>query len=241
MLVGAKPRGPGMERGDLLKDNGKIFIETGKAINDNASRDVRSIVVGNPANTNCLILAHYAKDLPKNQFTAMTRLDHNRALHQLCAKTGTHMDHVKNLCIWGNHSPTMYPDVSHCLVNGKAASSLVSQQWLQEDFIPTVQQRGGAIIKARKLSSAASAANAALEHVRDWVAGTNGNWTSMAVPSDGSYNVPNGLVFSYPVVCKNGSYEIVQGLKVDAESQRRLDVTTEELLSERKAVEDLLN
>lgn len=240
LLIGAKPRGPGMERGDLLKDNGKIFIDTGRALNDHSSRNVKICVVGNPANTNCLIASHYAKDIPKENFTAMTRLDHNRALYQLAAKTNAHIDEIEKLCIWGNHSPTMYPDVSYATVKGKAAKDLVNDTWLNNDFVPTVQQRGAAIIKARKLSSAASAGSSCLDHVRDWVKGTNGKWTSMAVQSDGSYGIAPGLIFSYPVTCENGKYKIVQGLKISPESQKRLDVTRDELLSERKAVEELL-
>jgi len=240
LLIGAKPRGPGMERGDLLKDNGKIFIDTGRAINDHSSRNVKVLVVGNPANTNCLIASHYAKNIPKENFTAMTRLDHNRALYQLAAKTNSHVDQIEKLAIWGNHSPTMYPDINHATVNGKAAPSLVDQAWVDNEFIPTVQQRGAAIIKARKLSSAASAGSSAIDHIRDWVLGTKGKWTSMAVPSDGSYGIAPGLIFSYPVTTENGKYKIVQGLKVNAESQRRLDITRDELLSERKAVEEML-
>jgi len=240
LLVGAKPRGPGMERGDLLKDNGKIFISTGKALNDNAKRSVKVIVVGNPANTNCLIASHYAKDIPAENFTAMTRLDHNRGLAQLAEKTGCHVNDIQKFAVWGNHSPTMYPDLHYCSINGKNAMDLVPSEWINKDFIPCVQQRGAAIIKARKLSSAASAANAAMDHIRDWVHGTKGQWTSMAIPSDGSYGIEKGLIFSYPVVCEGGKYKIVQGLKISPESQKRLDVTKEELLSERKAVEDLL-
>lgn len=240
-MVGAKPRSPGMERGDLLKDNGKIFIDQGKAINDNAARNIKVLVVGNPANTNCLILSHYAKDIPKENFTAMTRLDHNRALFQLADKTNTHIDNISNLAIWGNHSPTMYPDLHHCKVNGKPAMDLVDQQWIDKDFIPTVQQRGAAILKARKLSSAASAGNAAIDHIRDWEKGTNGAWTSMGVHSDGSYGIAPGLVFSYPVTIENGKYNIVQGLNISPEAQRRLDITKEELIQERSAIENLLN
>jgi malate dehydrogenase len=225
LLVGAKPRGPGMERGDLLKDNGKIFIETGKAINDHSSRNVKVVVVGNPANTNCLIAAHYAKDIPKENFTAMTRLDHNRALAQLALKTNSTVNDIEKLCIWGNHSPTMYPDVHHVTVKGKNATELVDNNWVNNEFIPTVQQRGAAIIKARKLSSAASAGSSAIDHIRDWVLGTNGKWTSMAIPSDGSYGIAPGVIYSYPVTCQNGKYSIVKGLKINEESQKRLKVT----------------
>jgi len=239
-LIGAKPRGPGMERGDLLKDNAKIFIEQGKAINDNSKRSVKVLVVGNPANTNALIAGHYAKDLPKTAFTAMTRLDHNRALSQLVTKTGCQLHDIKNLCIWGNHSPTMYSDINHCTIKGKRALDLVDQKWVDTEFIPVVQQRGAAIIKARKLSSAASAGNAAIDHMRDWAHGTNGEWTSMGILSDGSYGVPKGIVFSYPVTIKNGQYQIVQGLKISPEAQKRLDITRDELLSERAAIENLL-
>eukprot|EP00357_Protocruzia_adherens_P036980 CAMPEP_0115038612 /NCGR_PEP_ID=MMETSP0216-20121206/43513_1 /TAXON_ID=223996 /ORGANISM="Protocruzia adherens, Strain Boccale" /LENGTH=271 /DNA_ID=CAMNT_0002419047 /DNA_START=292 /DNA_END=1107 /DNA_ORIENTATION=- len=241
MLVGAKPRGPGMERGDLLKDNGKIFIDTGKALNDNASRDCKVIVVGNPANTNCLIASHYAPDLPKENFTAMTRLDHNRALAQLADKTGVLTGDITKMAIWGNHSPTMYPDHNNTLVKGQSASELVDDAWVRDDFIPTVQQRGAAIIKARGASSAASAASSAVDHIRDWIQGTNGEWVSMAVPSDGSYNIPEGLIFSYPVTCDNGKYEIVQGLEFTDFGLEKLEKTKEELLGERAAVENLLN
>lgn len=240
LLVGAKPRGPGMERADLLKDNGKIFVSTGKALNDNAKRTVKVIVVGNPANTNCLIAAHYAKDIPKENFTAMTRLDHNRGLTQIAEKTGSRVVDIRNFAVWGNHSPTMYPDLTYTTINGKNATNLVDKDWINNEFIPVVQQRGAAIIKARKLSSAASAANAAIDHIRDWVYGTNGEWTSMAIPSDGSYGIEKGLIFSYPVVCENGTYRIVQGLEVNEESRKRLNTTQEELLAERKAVEELL-
>jgi len=239
-LIGAKPRGPGMERGDLLKDNAKIFIEQGKALNDNAKRTVKVLVVGNPANTNALIAGHYAKDLPKTSFTAMTRLDHNRALTQLASKVHCSLADIKQLCIWGNHSPTMYSDVNHATVKGKKVMDLVDQAWIDNEFIPTVQQRGAAVIKARKLSSAASAGNAAIDHIRDWVNGTNGEWASMGIPSDGSYGIPKGLVFSYPVTIKGGQYHIVQGLKISPEAQKRLDTTKEELLQERAAIEHLL-
>lgn len=208
-LIGAKPRGPGMERSDLLKDNGKIFVDTGKAINDHANRNVKTIVVGNPANTNCLIAQHYAKDLPKENFTAMTRLDHNRALTQIALKTNSKVTDIKQLCVWGNHSPTMYPDVRNATVNGKAATSLVEKQWINEEFTPRVQQRGAEIIKLRKLSSAASAGSAAIDHMRDWVAGSN-EWQSISFLTDGQlYGIPKGLIFSMPVTTKNGKYEVV--------------------------------
>jgi len=241
LLVGAKPRGPGMERGDLLKDNAKIFIEQGKAINDNSKRNVKVLVVGNPANTNAMITATYAKDIPKENFTAMTRLDHNRALTQLATKTGSHVSEIEKLIIWGNHSPTMVPDVTNTTVKGKKASEFVDNEWVSKTFIPTVQQRGAAIIAARKLSSAASAANAAIDHVRDWVHGTKGHWTSMGVPSDGTYGIKPGVVFSYPVTIENGTYKIVKGLTITPETQKRIDVTNEELWSERKAIENLLH
>lgn len=240
-LIGAKPRGPGMERTDLLKDNGKIFIDTGKAINDYAARDVRSIVVGNPANTNCLIAQHYAKDLPKESFTAMTRLDHNRAVSQLALKTGAKVTDIKKIAIWGNHSPTMYPDIRNTTVNGKNALDLVDKKWVNDEFTPRVQQRGAEIIKLRKLSSAASAGNAAIDHMRDWVYGSD-DWQSMAFLSDGkTYGVPQGLIFSFPCTVKDGKYSVVQGLNLDdADSQARVKKTTEELLGERQAVEHLL-
>jgi len=240
-LIGAKPRGPGMERSDLLKDNGKIFIDTGKAINDHANRNVKTIVVGNPANTNCLIAQHYAKDLPNENFTAMTRLDHNRALTQLALKTGTKVTDIKKLCVWGNHSPTMYPDVRNATVNGKLATTLVERQWINDEFTPRVQQRGAEIIKLRKFSSAASAGSAAVDHMRDWVAGSD-EWQSISFLSDGkTYGIPQGLIFSMPVTTKNGKYEVVKGLDVsDEDSQMRLKKTVDELLGERAAVEHLL-
>jgi malate dehydrogenase len=241
-LVGSKPRGPGMERADLLKDNGKIFVGVGQAINDNASRDCKTIVVGNPANTNCLICAHYAKDIPKKNFTAMTRLDHNRAAAQLSLKTGTAVTEVKKLAIWGNHSPTMFPDIKSTKIGGKLARSLVDSKWEADTFIPVVQQRGAAIIQARKLSSAASAGSAAIDHMRDWVKGTS-DWVSMSVPSDGNtYGIPEGLIFSFPCTTKKGEWKIVEGLDISDEfSQQRIKKTTDELLGERKFVESLLN
>jgi malate dehydrogenase len=240
LLVGARPRGPGMERKDLLEANAAIFSVQGKAINDHASRDVRVIVVGNPANTNALIAYRNAPDLKPGQFTAMTRLDHNRAMAQLANKTGKHTTDVESMIIWGNHSATQYPDIHHCKVDGADAASLVDQAWVEGDFIPTVQQRGAAIIKARGLSSAASAANAAIEHMRDWALGTNGKIVSMAIPSDGSYGIPEGLVYSYPVTCENGEYTIVQGLEINDFSRNLMDKTAQELSEERDGVADLL-
>lgn len=241
LLVGARPRGPGMERKDLLLANAQIFSAQGKALNDVASRDVRVLVVGNPANTNSLIAMKNAPSLNPKCFTAMTRLDHNRALSQLAEKTGKHVNDIQRMIIWGNHSATQYPDLSHCLVSGKAAKSLVDQGWIETNFIPTVQQRGAAIIKARGASSAASAASAAIDHVRDWVKGSNaGDYLSMGIPSDGSYGIPEGVIYSYPVVCKGGQYEIVQGLSIDEFSRKRMDATHAELLEERDGVKDLL-
>jgi malate dehydrogenase len=240
LLVGARPRGPGMERKDLLTANGGIFGPQGKAMSEHASRDVKCLVVGNPANTNALIAASAAKKLDPKQFTAMVRLDHNRALSQLAAKTGTHSTDIEKMIIWGNHSSTQYPDISHTLVKGKAAKSLVDQNWIETDFIPTVQQRGAAIIKARGASSAASAASAAVDHMRDWALGTHGKWVSMGIPSDGSYGIKPGVVYGYPVTVKDGKYEIVQGLDVDAFSRGKMDATEKELREERAAIEDLL-
>jgi malate dehydrogenase len=241
LLVGAKPRGPGMERKDLLMENAKIFSAQGKALNDNAHRKVKVLVVGNPANTNALIAYSNAPDLDHARFTAMTRLDHNRALAQLSIKTGTPVKDIRRMTIWGNHSATQYPDISHCLVDGKPAPTLVDEGWMTDDFIPTVQQRGAAIIKARGLSSAASAASSAIDHIRDWALGTPGDdWVSMAVPSDGSYGVPEGIVYSFPVRCKDGRWEIVQGLEISDFSRARMQATEAELLEERDGVKDLL-
>jgi malate dehydrogenase len=241
LLVGARPRGPGMERKDLLLANAQIFSAQGKAMNEVADRDIRVLVVGNPANTNALIARANAKDLNPRNFTAMTRLDHNRALSQLAEKTGTHTTAIRRLTIWGNHSSTQYPDLSHATVGGKPAKSLVDQKWIEETFIPVVQQRGAAIIKARGASSAASAAAAAIDHVHTWVKGTpDGDWVSMAVPSDGSYGIPEGVVYSYPVTTKNGEYAIVQGLSVDEFSRGRMDASHVELREERDGVKDLL-
>jgi len=240
LLVGARPRGPGMERKDLLEANAAIFSVQGKAINDSASRDVKVIVVGNPANTNALIAYRNAPDLDPGQFTAMTRLDHNRAMAQLANKTGKHTTDVDSMIIWGNHSATQYPDIHHCKVDGADASGLVDQDWVSGDFIPTVQQRGAAIIKARGLSSAASAANAAIEHMRDWALGTNGKIVSMAIPSDGSYGIPEGLMYSFPVTCEGGKYTIVQGLEINDFSRDLMDKTAAELSEERDGVKHLL-
>ena len=241
LLVGAKPRGPGMERKDLISANGKIFGLQGAAMNKVASRDIKVLVVGNPANTNALIARAAAPDLNPRNFTAMTRLDHNRALAQLSDQTGIHHSNISRMVIWGNHSSTQYPDIRFADVDGKLAADLVDQDWYRETFIPCVQQRGAAIIKARGASSAASAASAAIDHIRSWADGTpDGNWVSMAVPSDGSYGIEPGIVYSYPCICKDGEYEIVQGLDVDAFSRERMDATDAELRQERAAVEDLL-
>lgn len=237
LLIGAKPRGPGMERGDLLKDNGNIFSVQGKALNAAASRDIKVLVVGNPANTNALIALNNAPDLDPRQFTAMTRLDHNRAVSQLAAKTVAHSTDVSKMIIWGNHSATQYPDIHHCLVKGSPATGLVDAAWVKDEFIPTVQQRGAAIIKARGASSAASAGSAAMDHMRSWALGTeDGDWVSMAVPSDGSYGVKEGIVYSYPCTCKDGAYSIVQGLEINEFSQQKMQATEQELRQEREAV-----
>ena len=241
LLVGARPRGPGMERNDLLEANAQIFSVQGKAINDHASPDIRVLVVGNPANTNALIASANAPDIDRSRFTAMTRLDHNRALAQLAAKTNSHVNDIRQLTIWGNHSATQYPDIHHATVAGKAALDLVDQDWLGGDFIPTVQQRGAAIIKARGASSAASAASAAIDHMHDWALGSAADdWVSMGIPADGSYGIAEGVVYSYPVRCKGGSYEIVQGLDVNDFSRARMEATEAELREERAAIENLL-
>ena len=239
LLVGARPRGPGMERKDLLEANAAIFSVQGKALNDHASRNVRVLVVGNPANTNALIASCNAPDLNPRQFTAMTRLDHNRALTQLAQKTGKRVTDIDSMIIWGNHSATQYPDLAHTKVDGKAAFDLVERDWYENDFIPTVQQRGAAIIKARGASSAASAASSAIDHMRDWALGTDGV-VSMAIPSDGSYGIAEGIIYSYPVRCQNGDYEIVQGLEIDDFSRGKMQATEDELREERAAVEHLL-
>ena len=241
LLVGARPRGPGMERKDLLEANAAIFSVQGKAMNNVASRDIKVLVVGNPANTNALIASANAPDLDPGQFTAMMRLDHNRSLSQLAEKTGAHTTEIKRMTVWGNHSNTQYPDITNATIGGKAASDLVDQAWLEETFIPTVQERGAAIIKARGASSAASAAAAAIDHMRTWALGTaEGDWVSMGIPSDGSYGIEPGIMFSYPVTCKDGKYEIVQGLDISEFSRSRMDVTENELREERAAIAHLL-
>jgi len=240
LLVGARPRGPGMERKDLLEANAAIFSVQGKAINDNASSSVKVLVVGNPANTNALIAYRNAPNLQPGQFTAMTRLDHNRAIAQLANKTDKHNTDVDGLIIWGNHSATQYPDINHATVAGSKATELVDEAWTLDEFIPTVQQRGAAIIKARGLSSAASAANAAIEHMRDWALGTTGKTVSMGIHSDGSYGVEKGLIYSFPVVCEGGEYKIVQGLEISEVSQSLMDKSETELKEERDGVASLL-
>jgi malate dehydrogenase len=241
LLVGARPRGPGMERKDLLLENAKIFSAQGKSLNASAHRKVKVLVVGNPANTNALIALSNAPDLDPARFTAMTRLDHNRALSQLAAKTGAGVPEIRQMTIWGNHSATQYPDISHCTVAGRPAPSLVDEAWVRDEFIPTVQQRGAAIIKARGASSAASAASAAIDHMRDWALGSpEGDWVSMAVPSDGSYGIATGIVYSFPVRCQGGRYEIVRGLELSEFSRERMSATEAELLEERDGVRDLI-
>ena len=241
LLVGARPRGPGMERKDLLLANAQIFSAQGKALDAVADRKVRVLVVGNPANTNALIAMKNAPGLDPKRFTAMVRLDHNRALSQLAEKTGRHVNDLRKVVIWGNHSATQYPDLHHATVAGEPALASLDPQWYAGTFIPVVQQRGAAIIKARGASSAASAASSAIDHVRDWVLGTPaGDWVSMAVPSDGSYGIPEGVIYGYPVTCSGGKYEIVQGLEINAFSRERMDATHQELLEERAGVQDLL-
>jgi len=241
LLVGARPRGPGMERKDLLEANAAIFSAQGKAINDNASKAIKVLVVGNPANTNSLIAQRNAPDINPRQFTAMTRLDHNRALSQIAAKTGTTINDVTHMTIWGNHSATQYPDIHQTKVNGQAAIDMVDQDWYENDFIPVVQQRGAAIIKARGASSAASAANAAIAHMRSWALGTaEGDWVSMGVYSDGSYGITEGLIYSFPCVCKDGDWQIVQGVEINDFSRAKMSATEQELTEERDAVQHLL-
>ncbi|HWP94240.1 MAG TPA: malate dehydrogenase [Gammaproteobacteria bacterium] len=243
LLVGAKPRGPGMERKDLLLANAQIFSAQGKALDKVAKKNVKVLVVGNPANTNALIAASNAPRIDRRNFTAMTRLDHNRALAQLAERTGVPVAKIKRVTIWGNHSSTQYPDISQATLDGKPATrhKAVDQSWYRETFIPTVQQRGAAIIKARGASSAASAASAAIDHMRDWILGTpKGDWVSMAVPSDGSYGIKKGVVYSFPVTCAKGRYKIVKGLKLDEFSRERMRITEAELWEEREGVKDLL-
>lgn len=241
MLIGARPRGPGMERSDLLEANGGIFKTQGEALNRSANKGCRVVVVGNPANTNAHTAMRFAPDLNPRNFTALTRLDHNRALSQLAAKTGTNSRDIERMTIWGNHSTTQYPDISQATVGGKAATDLVEHDWYAENYIPRVAKRGAEIIAARGASSAASAANGAIEHMRDWVLGTPGDdWVSMAVPSDGSYGIPEGLMYSFPVRCKDGEYEIVQGLEISDFSREMMNITQKELEEERDAVKELV-
>ena len=241
LLVGARPRGPGMERADLLEANGGIFKPQGEAINAGAADDVKVLVVGNPANTNALIAASAAPDVPKERFTAMMRLDHNRAIAQLANKLGRPVSDVKRMTVWGNHSATQYPDINHALVDGSPAPAQVDDDvWVREEFIPRVAKRGAEIIDARGASSAASAANAAIDHVRDWVLGTpDGDWVSMGIPSDGSYGVPEGIIAGFPVTCSGGEYKIVEGLEIDEFSREKIDANATELMEERNAVADL--
>jgi len=241
LLVGARPRGPGMERKDLLEANARIFSLQGKAINDHARREIRVLVVGNPANTNALITSANAPDIDPGRITAMTRLDHNRAVAQLAAKTGKHVTDVRRMSVWGNHSATQYPDIHHATVAGKAAIDQVDEKWLTGEFIPGVQQRGAEIIKARGASSAASAASAAIDHMHDWALGSRENdWVSMAIPADGSYDIGEGIVYSFPVCCRNGEYEIVRDLEINEFSRERMRATETELREERAAIESLL-
>jgi len=241
LLVGARPRGPGMERKDLLLGNAKIFSAQGKALNAVARRNVKVLVVGNPANTNALIAMSNAPKIPNKQFTAMTRLDHNRAISQLAGKLKCQTTDIKKMTIWGNHSATQYPDISDCIVKKRNADKMVTKSWYRSKFIPTVQQRGAAIIKARGASSAASAGSAAVDHMRSWALGTKrGDWVSMAIPSDGSYGIKKGVIYSFPVTCSGGKYKIVKGLEIDSYSRKKMDETMDELFEERAAVEDLL-
>ena len=242
LLVGARPRGPGMERKDLLEANGKIFAPQGKALSAVASRDVKVLVVGNPANTNCLIAMKNAPELKPANFTAMMRLDHNRALTQVAQKIGKPVSSIKKMAVWGNHSATQYPDLFNAEADGQKVWPMINDQnWLEQDFIPTIQKRGAAIIDARGLSSAASAANAAIDHVRDWVHGTrDGDWVSMGIPSDGSYGIPEGIMYGYPVTCKNGQFQIVQGLQQSDFSKARMQATLKELEEERDSIKQLL-
>ncbi len=238
LLVGSRPRTKGMERAELLSENGKIFTVQGKALNDHAAEDVRVLVVGNPANTNCLIAMNNAPDIPRERFTSMMRLDHNRAVAQLAAKLEVSVTDVSHMGVWGNHSPTMYPDLFHAQVGGEQASTVVDDQaWIETEFLPNVGKRGAAIIEARGASSAASAANAAIDHVRDWVSGTGGGWVSMGVPSEGSYGVPEGMISGFPCTCANGAYSIVAGLDIDDFSRAKIDASLAELTDERDTVQ----
>jgi malate dehydrogenase len=240
LLVGAKPRGKGMERSDLLQENGKIFGPQGEAINEGAADDIRVLTVGNPANTNCLIAMSHAPDVPNERFTAMTRLDHNRALAQLADKVSCSVDDITDMAVWGNHSPTMYPDLFNAKVNGEVAAEVIDDQaWIEEQFLPTVGKRGAAIIEARGASSAASAASAAIDHVRDWYLGAEG-WRSMAIPSTGDYDIEEGIICSFPVTCSGGSYEVVQGVELTDFSKEKIQASVDELKEEREAVEDLI-
>ncbi|OAV32757.1 Malate dehydrogenase [Moraxella catarrhalis] len=242
LLVGARPRGPGMERADLLQENAKIFTVQGKALNEVASRDVKVLVVGNPANTNAYIAMKSAPDLPAKNFTAMLRLDHNRALTQVAKKTGKPVKDIKKLTVWGNHSPTMYADYRFATIDGESVKDMINdQEWNANTFLPTVGKRGAAIIEARGLSSAASAANAAIDHMRDWALGSNGEWVTMGIPSDGSYGIPEGVMFGFPVTTENGEYQIVQGLEIDDFSQERINITLNELEEERAAIDHLFS
>ncbi len=241
LLIGAKPRGPGMERKDLLMDNAKIFIEQGSALNEVASRNVRVLVVGNPANTNAYIAMKSAPSLPAKNFTAMLRLDHNRAVSQLATRSGKSVNDIEKMIVWGNHSPTMYPDVRFCTVAGKSAPAVINDEaWYKNDYIPTVGKRGAAIIAARGASSAASAANAAIDHMRDWALGTNGKWVTMGIPSDGSYGIPKDIVYGVPVTCANGEYTRIEGLEIDAFSRTMMDKTLAELQEEQAGVASML-
>lgn len=241
LLVGARPRGPGMERKDLLEANAQIFTVQGKALDAVASRNVKVLVVGNPANTNAYIAMKSAPNLPAKNFTAMLRLDHNRALSQIAQKTGKPVSSIEKLCVWGNHSPTMYADYRFATIDGQSVKAMINDDaWNKDVFLPTVGKRGAAIIEARGLSSAASAANAAIDHVRDWVLGTNGKWTTMGIPSDGSYGIPKDTMFGFPVTTENGEYKIVQGLDIDAFSQERINLTLKELMEEREGVKHLV-
>ncbi|AXT93711.1 malate dehydrogenase [Moraxella catarrhalis] len=242
LLVGARPRGPGMERADLLQENAKIFTVQGKTLNEVASRDVKVLVVGNPANTNAYIAMKSAPDLPAKNFTAMLRLDHNRALTQVAKKTGKAVKDIKKLIVWGNHSPTMYADYRFATINGESVKEMINDQdWNANTFLPTVGKRGAAIIEARGLSSAASAANAAIDHMRDWALGSNGEWVTMGIPSDGSYGIPKGIMFGFPVTTENGEYQIVQDLQIDDFSQERINITLNELEEERAAIDHLFS